>query len=86
MLIRRGARVNVTNMGDDTPLHLAAAHGHRPIVQLVSLCDGSCGISNVSSSSIATIQNTYILIHIPIINTKLILLLYLFITFLHSSG
>lgn len=35
MLIRRGARINVTNMGDDTPLHLAAAHGHRPIVQLV---------------------------------------------------
>lgn len=37
MLIRRGARVNVTNMGDDTPLHLAAAHGHRPIVQLVTI-------------------------------------------------
>ncbi|KAJ8713265.1 hypothetical protein PYW07_013635 [Mythimna separata] len=35
MLIRRGARINVTNMGDDTPLHLAAAHGHRPIVQLL---------------------------------------------------
>ncbi|XP_072947468.1 scaffold protein ILK [Epargyreus clarus] len=35
MLIRRGARINVTNMGDDTPLHLAAAHGHRAIVQLL---------------------------------------------------
>ncbi|CAH0729509.1 unnamed protein product, partial [Brenthis ino] len=35
MLIKRGARINVTNMGDDTPLHLAAAHGHRPIVQLL---------------------------------------------------
>lgn len=35
MLIRRGARINVTNMGDDTPLHLAAAHGHRPIVQML---------------------------------------------------
>ncbi|XP_041986761.1 integrin-linked protein kinase [Aricia agestis] len=35
MLIRRGARINVTNLGDDTPLHLAAAHGHRPIVQLL---------------------------------------------------
>ncbi|KAL4706221.1 hypothetical protein ACJJTC_018405 [Scirpophaga incertulas] len=35
MLIRRGARVNVTNMGDDTPLHLAAAHGHRAIVQML---------------------------------------------------
>uniref|UniRef100_A0A1I7Z721 Protein kinase domain-containing protein n=1 Tax=Steinernema glaseri TaxID=37863 RepID=A0A1I7Z721_9BILA len=32
MLLARGARVNVTNMGDDTPLHLAASHGHRPIV------------------------------------------------------
>ena len=36
MLLARGARVNVTNMGDDTPLHLAAAHGHRQIV-VVSL-------------------------------------------------
>nr|XP_032520596.1 integrin-linked protein kinase homolog pat-4 [Danaus plexippus plexippus] len=35
MLIKRGARINVTNMGDDTPLHLSAAHGHRPIVQLL---------------------------------------------------
>ncbi|XP_028174162.1 integrin-linked protein kinase homolog pat-4 [Ostrinia furnacalis] len=35
MLMRRGARINVTNMGDDTPLHLAAAHGHRPIVQML---------------------------------------------------
>ncbi|GBP19378.1 Integrin-linked protein kinase homolog pat-4 [Eumeta japonica] len=35
MLIKRGARINVTNMGDDTPLHLAAAHGHRPIVILL---------------------------------------------------
>ncbi|KAK6042115.1 ankyrin repeat protein [Cooperia oncophora] len=32
MLLSRGARVNATNMGDDTSLHLAAAHGHRPIV------------------------------------------------------
>ena len=29
MLISRGARVHTTNMGDDTPLHLACAHGHR---------------------------------------------------------
>ena len=36
MLLSRGARVNVTNMGDDTPLHLAAAHGHRQSV-VVSL-------------------------------------------------
>ncbi|KAH7731355.1 CBN-PAT-4 protein [Aphelenchoides avenae] len=32
MLLARGARVNATNMGDDTSLHLAASHGHRQIV------------------------------------------------------
>lgn len=32
MLLVRGARVNATNMGDDTSLHLAASHGHRQIV------------------------------------------------------
>lgn len=31
MLIMRGARINVMNRGDDTPLHLAASHGHRDI-------------------------------------------------------
>ncbi len=35
MLISRGARVHTTNMGDDTPLHLAAAHGHRDIANIV---------------------------------------------------
>jgi len=35
-MIGRGARVNTTNMGDDTPLHLAAAHGHMEVVQIVS--------------------------------------------------
>jgi len=34
-LLQRGARVNATNMGDDIPLHLAAAHGHRDVVQMV---------------------------------------------------
>lgn len=33
MLIQRGARVNATNMGDDTPLHLATAHSHLDVVQ-----------------------------------------------------
>ena len=37
MLISRGARVHSTNMGDDTPLHLAAAHGNRDIVLMVRL-------------------------------------------------
>ena len=36
MLISRGARVHTTNMGDDTPLHLGAAHGHKEVVQMVS--------------------------------------------------
>ena len=35
MLIVRGARINATNLGDDTPLHLAAAHGHRDVVLMV---------------------------------------------------
>ena len=35
MLINKGAAVNATNMGDDTALHLAAAHGHREIVNLL---------------------------------------------------
>lgn len=35
MLVMRGARINVMNRGDDTPLHLAASHGHRDIVQKV---------------------------------------------------
>lgn len=35
MLIQRGARINATNMGDDTALHLASAHGHRDIVHML---------------------------------------------------
>ena len=35
MLIGRGARVHTTNMGDDTPLHLASAHGNRDIVLML---------------------------------------------------
>lgn len=35
LLLSRGARINATNRGDDTPLHLASAHGHKEIVQLV---------------------------------------------------
>ena len=37
MLLARGARINATNMGDDTPLHLASSQGHREVVQLVSI-------------------------------------------------
>ncbi|KRZ17425.1 Integrin-linked protein kinase, partial [Trichinella zimbabwensis] len=32
MLLVRGARINATNIGDDTALHLASAHGHGDIV------------------------------------------------------
>jgi len=37
MLVSRGVRINATNMGDDTALHLAAAHNHRDIVFLVHI-------------------------------------------------
>lgn len=37
MLLLRGARVNTSNRGDDTPLHLAAAHGHRDVVLMVGI-------------------------------------------------
>ncbi|GBM04162.1 Integrin-linked protein kinase [Araneus ventricosus] len=37
MLISRGSRINATNMGDDTALHLASAHGHRDIVHMESV-------------------------------------------------
>ncbi|XP_045204425.1 integrin-linked protein kinase-like isoform X2 [Mercenaria mercenaria] len=35
MLIQRGARVNATNMGDDTALHLACSHGQRDIALML---------------------------------------------------
>lgn len=35
LLINRGCRVNAFNLGDDTALHLAAAHGHRDAVLVV---------------------------------------------------
>ncbi len=35
LLISRGARVNATNLGDDTALHLAAAHGHYDVVHFL---------------------------------------------------
>ncbi|KAG7217228.1 hypothetical protein INR49_027772 [Caranx melampygus] len=38
MLIMRGARINVMNRGDDTPLHLASSHGHRDIVAKLIQC------------------------------------------------
>jgi len=35
MLLNRGARINATNMGDDTALHLAVSHGHSECVSLL---------------------------------------------------
>lgn len=35
MLVAKGARINQANMGDDSALHLAAAHGHFDVVQLL---------------------------------------------------
>lgn len=35
MLLNVGARINATNMGDDTALHLAASHGHLECVNLL---------------------------------------------------
>lgn len=35
MLLNRGARINATNMGDDTALHLAASHGHLDCVSIL---------------------------------------------------
>ncbi|CAL8087043.1 unnamed protein product [Calicophoron daubneyi] len=38
LLVLRGARVNATNMGDDTALHLAASHGHIDVVHYLLNC------------------------------------------------
>jgi len=46
MLIARGARVNATNMGDDTALHLAASQGHRDVV--VMLLHNKANINSIN--------------------------------------
>ena len=51
MLLTRGARINATNMGDDTALHLAASHGHRDIVLMVSGTKGGGGINCIGEGS-----------------------------------
>lgn len=53
--MQRGARINATNRGDDTPLHLAAAHGHRDIVHIVStLYDKNRQILNIANKYVAS--------------------------------
>ncbi|KAG7243097.1 hypothetical protein INR49_016472, partial [Caranx melampygus] len=46
MLIMRGARINVMNRGDDTPLHLASSHGHRDIVGKLIQCKADTNAAN----------------------------------------
>lgn len=57
MLLQRGARVNATNMGDEIPLHLAAAHGHLDIVLLVS---SQLRFSYVTINPTLTLSNSLI--------------------------
>lgn len=38
LLVLRGARINATNLGDDTALHLAASHGHIDVVHYLLNC------------------------------------------------
>ena len=55
MLIARGARINATNMGDDTALHLAASHGHTDIVLMVR-----CQVSKLLDYAICVVaRGTY---------------------------
>ena len=46
LLIKRGAKINVTNMGDDTPLHNAAQNGHVNIIKV--LVKNKCNINVVN--------------------------------------
>lgn len=46
MLLQRGARVNATNMGDDTPLHVAASRGHRDVVLMLLQSKASVNAAN----------------------------------------
>ena len=46
LLVQRGARINVTNMGDDTPLHLAASQGHLEAVKLLITLGGNVNAVN----------------------------------------
>ena len=68
----RGARVHTTNMGDDTPLHLAAAFGNRDIVLMVIL-----------KSNIMSCQNY---LNLSINGTGLIVLLYIQILVFEEQG
>ena len=38
LYLSRGARVDLVNMGGDTPMHLAAAHGNPAVVKKVTTC------------------------------------------------
>lgn len=46
MLLNKGAKVNATNMGDDTALHLAVAHGHLDCVKYILKHDADVNAQN----------------------------------------
>ena len=46
MLIGRGSRLSARNDGGDTPLHLAAAHGHTETVRLLLSNKANCNLVN----------------------------------------
>lgn len=75
ILLARGCRVSPTNLGDDTPLHLAAAHDHRDIVCAVctSLSEFFLYIVIISSTKtlIVLLKSKNHLCHINIINQNI---------------
>jgi integrin-linked kinase len=51
MFLARGSRVNAVNMGEDTPLHLAAAHGHVDVVMLLIKAKSDINAQNEHGNS-----------------------------------
>ena len=46
LLLVKGARMDITNMGGDTPLHSAVQHGHHDVVAKVCPCN-NCGMCSI---------------------------------------
>ena len=70
MLINRGARINATNMGDDTALHLSSAHGHRDVVLLLLKNKADVNAVNEHGKSCRVIVNHRMLIIEPTIFSR----------------
>lgn len=58
LLLVKGARMDITNMGGDTPLHSAVAHGRKDIIAKVAYtscsrynCTVCCGVDAASEST-----------------------------------